>query len=399
MRESDHTQLALLNILEDSEAEKVRLQGAQRAALNILEDSEAEKADLHGAQRAVLNILEDAEAEKVNLQAAQRAFLNILRDSEAEKVNLQGAQRAVLNILEDSEAEKANLQGAQRAVLNILEDFDFQKSKVEVINRELQEEIEERQRAEGEVKKLNRELEHHAVELTAANRELEAFTYSVAHDLRAPLRHMEGFLGLLVQRAGGVLDDQNRRYLDKVTAASRTMGTLVDDLLQFSRMGRSEVSKSLVNLGKLIEESRKEFEVETRGRLVNWEIGPLPEVVADPAMVRLVMANLISNALKFTRRRAEARIEIRSIAGHEAEHVIFVKDNGVGFDMQYANKLFNVFQRLHQPGDFEGTGIGLANVRRIIERHGGRVWAESTEGEGATFYFSLPQGKDPAGRE
>ena len=367
-------------------------------ALDIISNSRGRGRDrdaTHDTPRALLNILEDLTAEQTDFEGGQRALLNILEDSEAEKWNLAGAQRAFLNILEDSEAEKLSMEGAQRAVLNILEDFDTEKSKVEVANRQLQEQIEERQRAEQEIKKLNEELEQRVTErtaeLAASNKELEAFAYSVSHDLRAPLRHMDGFLALLVKQSSGRLNDAGSRYLDKVTAASRTMGILIDDLLQFSRMGRNEISKKAVSLGRLVEEIRQEFEAETAGRTVRWEFGPLPEVVADPAMLRLVMTNLISNALKFTRPRAQARIEIGSGAGERSEDVIFVKDNGVGFDAQYVGKLFNVFQRLHPSDEFEGTGIGLANVRRIIERHGGRVWAEGAEDGGAAFYFSLPK--------
>jgi signal transduction histidine kinase len=371
------------------------LAGICLETINVSRGRGHDRDVINDTPRALLNILEDLTAEQSDFEGGQRALLNILEDSEAEKGNLEGAQRAFLNILEDSEAEKLSLEGAQRAVLNILEDFDSEKSKVEVVNCQLQEQIEERQRAEEKIKKLNEELEQRVAErtaeLAASNKELEAFAYSVSHDLRAPLRHMDGFLALLVKQSTGRLNDAGSRYLDKVTAASRTMGILIDDLLQFSRMGRNEISKTVVSLARLVEEIRQEFEAETAGRTVRWELGPLPEVVADPAMLRLVMTNLISNALKFTRPRAEARIEIGSTGGEGAEDVIFVKDNGVGFDAQYAGKLFNVFQRLHSSDEFEGTGIGLANVRRIIERHGGRVWAEGAEGKGATFYFSLPK--------
>lgn len=367
----------------------------QHALLNILEDLTAEQGDFEAGQRALLNILDDAQVERTNLRGAQRAVLNILEDSEAEKVNLQGVQRAVLNILEDSEAEKLNLQGAQRAVLNILEDFDLEKSKVAAINRELQEEIEVRQRTQEEIRKLNQGLEQRVTErtaeLAASNRELEAFAYSVSHDLRAPLRHLDGFLALLVNQSAGRLDETANRYLGKVTAASRTMGILIDDLLQFSRMGRSEVKRATVSLGRAVEEVRQELALEAAERRVLWRVGSLPDVMADPAMLRLAITNLLANALKFTRLRAEAQIEIGRLEGREDEDVIFVKDNGVGFDPRYMEKLFNVFQRLHPSSEFEGTGIGLANVRRIIERHGGRVWAEGAIGAGATFYFSLPR--------
>jgi signal transduction histidine kinase len=385
----------------DREQNRSVLDHTQRALLNILEDLTEEKSGFEAGHRAVLNILEDSQAEKAGLEGAQRAVLNILEDAEAEKANLEGAQRAVLNILEDSEAEKANLEGAQRAALNILEDFDAERSKVETINSLLQEQIEERKRAENEIRNLNKQLERRVVQRTAAlaaleasNKELEAFSYSVSHDLRAPLRHMDGFLALLVKASQQRLDEKSRRYLDKVTAASRTMTTLIDDLLQFSRIGRNEIRTAAVNLGPLVEDVRRELEPETRDRAVTWQVSRLPEIYGDPAMLRLVLTNLLSNALKYTRTRPEGRIQVGSMAGEPDEDVIFVRDNGVGFDMKYADKLFKVFQRLHQSDQFEGTGIGLANVRRIIERHGGRVWAESTLGVGASFYFSLPRNQN-----
>ncbi|HKS94534.1 MAG TPA: PAS domain S-box protein, partial [Terriglobia bacterium] len=255
--------------------------------------------------------------------------------------------------------------------------------------------ITERKRAEAEIKRLNQSLERRVadrtVELASANRELEAFAYSVSHDLRAPLRHMDGFLTLLVKSGYDRLDETGRRYLDKVSTASRTMAGLIDDLLQFSRMGRKEIHKTVVSLGQLVEQVRHELESEGSGRVVNWEVGPLPEVTGDAAMLRLVLGNLLGNALKFTSPRPQARIEIGSRSSEAGEDVIWVRDNGAGFDMRYVAKLFNVFQRLHPASEFEGTGIGLANVRRIIERHGGRVWAEGVIGAGATFYFSLPR--------
>ena len=237
------------------------------------------------------------------------------------------------------------------------------------------------------------ELRARVAEIGAVNQELEAFTYSVSHDLRAPLRHITGFTALMVGGADGRLTAEDLRLLTRITDAATRMGRLIDDLLSFSRMGRSAMAKRRVRLEEVVRDARKEVAVNGTDRHVSWTMHSLPEVDADPAMLRLVFVNLIDNALKYSRDRPQATIEI-GVNGHEpGETVVFVRDNGVGFDMQYVGKLFGVFQRLHSADEFEGTGIGLANVRRIIHRHGGRTWAEGVVDRGATFYFSLPHGE------
>lgn len=239
-------------------------------------------------------------------------------------------------------------------------------------------------------KQQNEELKHQKAELERVNMELEAFSYSVAHDLRAPLRAITGFGELLKQRSYEAADEKSRHYMDVMIESGMQMGILIDDLLSFSRMGRAEMMKMKVNLNMLVNDAVKELEAETAGRDIFWEIKQLPEVEGDQAMLRTAVCNLISNALKFTRLTLQPRIEVGSY-DEKDEAVFYVKDNGAGFDMKYADKLFGIFQRLHRPDEFPGTGIGLANVRRIINRHGGKTWAEGNKGVGATFYFSLPK--------
>jgi signal transduction histidine kinase len=234
------------------------------------------------------------------------------------------------------------------------------------------------------------ELQRRGELLEAANKELEAFSYSVSHDLRAPLRHIDGYASLLRKAVGESLNEKAARYLQTISDSAKQMGQLIDDLLVFSRMGRQEMLHTTVNLDQLIKTILYDLRLDLQGREISWRIDPLPEVPGDPAMLRQVFMNLITNALKFTSTRPLARIEIGIDRRSSSEVVVFVRDNGVGFDMQYAGKLFGVFQRLHRVDEFEGTGIGLANVRRIVHRHGGRTWAEGVPDQGATFYVALP---------
>ncbi|MFB4393559.1 MULTISPECIES: ATP-binding protein [unclassified Pseudomonas] len=242
----------------------------------------------------------------------------------------------------------------------------------------------------GIVLRKAEELAQLSNELLHSNKELEAFSYSVSHDLRAPLRHIAGYSELLAEVEAEHLSERGLRFLKHIGEAAQFAGTLVDNLLNFSQMGRSALRLSDVDLNVLVETLRTECAPDYAGRNIEWHIAQLPKVIGDPAFINLALQNLIANAIKYTRGRDPARIEIGAV--EHPEHIeIFIKDNGVGFDMAYASKLFGVFQRLHRMEDFEGTGIGLASVRRIIERHDGQVWAEGETGRGATFHFTLPR--------
>jgi signal transduction histidine kinase len=254
-------------------------------------------------------------------------------------------------------------------------------------------ELTERKHREQEIQSLNQELARRSTDLESINKELEAFAYSVSHDLRAPLRHIAGYTELLQKKASSTLDEKGNRYLAMILDSAKRMGNLIDDLLAFSRIGRAETQKTLFSLTQLVREALTDVRQDAEGRNIAWKVGALPDFYGDRSMLRLVLVNLICNAIKFTRTRRQAEIEIGCTEGNEGDLVVFVRDNGVGFDMKYVNKLFGVFQRLHQSDAFEGTGIGLATVQRVIHRHGGKVWAEGVVDGGATFYFSAPRPK------
>jgi signal transduction histidine kinase len=256
-------------------------------------------------------------------------------------------------------------------------------------NEALQNEIRERGLAAVRIESLNKELVSRTAKIQTTNKELESFAYSVSHDLRAPLRHIDGYVNLLGEKSK-TLGPEGERYTKKISESAKQMGLLIDNLLAFSGMGRSAMQHEWIDSYALVEQVREELAPDTQGRTIDWKIGKLPRVYADKALLKQVWMNLLGNAIKYSRNKEKAVIEVGSTEG-PADFEFSVRDNGAGFDMKYVGKLFGIFQRLHLKEEFEGTGIGLANVQRIIARHGGKTWAEGEINVGATFYFTLPK--------
>jgi len=256
-------------------------------------------------------------------------------------------------------------------------------------NEALQREIQERTLAAGRIEALNEELRLQTAKLEAVNKELESFGYSVSHDLRAPLRHIDGYVDLLREKSAA-LGEEGIRYMKVISDSATHMGMLIDNLLAFSRMGRSAIQLAWVDSAEMVAQVREELSPDTKGRQIEWKVGDLPKVHVDKTLFKQVWMNLLGNAVKYTRNRERAEISI-SCTENLKEYEFCIKDNGAGFDMQYADKLFGIFQRLHFKEEFEGTGIGLANVQRIVARHGGRTWAQAEVNVGAIFYFTLPK--------
>jgi len=365
--------VALESILEAPDYRLVRAQNGQDALLAVLADDFA--AIVLDVQMPGMSGIELAQLirQRRKSQHVPILFLTAHGDQSA----IDGYQAGAVDFL---------TKPVQPAVL---------RSKVAVFaelyrkSAALQAEIEERRIAEQNVGRLNAELFTRVEELAAAYAELEAFSYTVSHDLRAPLRQVSGFVALLSRSLADRQNETDAEYIGLINGAVNRMGQLINDLLSFSRVGRAEMRRATVDLQPLVDQVRETLAPALAGRAVSWRVAPLPCVEGDPAMLRQVFASLLDNAVKFTRPRACAEIEIGA-SREKDEYVFWVRDNGVGFDNDHADKLFGVFQRLHTTAEFEGTGIGLASVRRIMARHNGRSWAESTPGKGTVVYFSLP---------
>jgi signal transduction histidine kinase len=364
-----------------SQSERSAIENAHRATSPNLEDFAAEKGGLERGQHATLNILEDFDAEKARMAGAERAMLNILEDFKSEKSQLEDFQHSFLNILDDFSQEKKQFENTQRAVLNILEDFEGAKANAELANEQLQREINERKRAEEEIRRTNGKL-------LAANKELEAFSYSVSHDLRTPLRTIDGFSQALLEDYADKLDATAQEHLHRVRRAAQHMAALIDDMLNLSRVTRCELHREKLDLSAMARLIAAELQEAEPDRQVEFVIENGLAAVGDPQLLRAAMENLLRNSWKYTSGHPTARIEFGSSVGKE-KHCFIVRDDGAGFDPRYADRLFGAFQRLHTEKEFPGTGVGLATVQRIIHRHGGEIWAEAAIEKGATFYFTL----------
>jgi light-regulated signal transduction histidine kinase (bacteriophytochrome) len=307
-----------------------------------------------------------------------RATLNTHDDFAEERQRLKDTQLAILNILEDATTDRLTAEAAAKASLNILEDLSDAQAEIRTLNAELEARVEQR-----------------TDELVVANENLEAFTYSVAHDLRSPLRALSGYSEALTEDYGDRLDETGRWYTERIQVATERMGALIDDLLLLAQVSRAEMSLGPVDLSAEVAAIAGELQAREPGRRVGFAIHDGVWVNADRTLIRTVLQNLVENAWKYTGKRDGATIEFGATAAEDARVCCYVRDNGAGFDPAFVGKLFQPFQRLHAVTEFPGTGIGLASVRRIIERHGGRVWAEGAVGRGATFYFTLDAKETP----
>jgi PAS domain S-box-containing protein len=373
---SEAAKILNINALRSSEIRYRRLFEAARDGILILN---VENGRITDVNPFLIEILGFSKNEMVGKTVGE---LSPFKDIEPNQVMLDRLKRDGYVRYEDLPLEnKDGRHIAVEFVCNI-----YQEDTAQVIQCNIRD-ITERKHAEDQKQQFSLELEKRVLERTA---ELEAFSGAVSHDLRAPLRHLAGYLGELQEQTDQTFFENNLGLLTRCSQATKRMGNLIEDLLAFSRVGTASIKKKAVNLDELIRETLDDYSPEIKDRQIEWNIEPLGVAEADPALLRLVFGNLVSNAVKFTGGRTNPKIEIGCTGDNTNETVFFVRDNGAGFDPEYTEKLFGLFQRLHSQEEFEGTGLGLANMQRIILRHGGRVWAEGAVDVGATFYFSLP---------
>jgi len=362
----------------DLPAESLRAEDTQRAVLNILEDFEGEKSQLEETHRATLNILDDFDQERLRLETTQRAVLNILDDFDREKDTLQTTQRATLNILEDFNSEKARLEDMQRAVLNILDDLNLSNELLQKAHGALELRVAER----------TAELQRRTEELARSNDELEQFAYIASHDLQEPLRMISSYVQLLEKRYKGKLDQDADEFIAFAADGASRMQRLINDLLAYSRVGTRGKSFEVMELEDALAQALENLRLTVRDKKALVTHDPLPRAYGDIGQISQLFQNLIDNAIKFcASERPMVHVSAR-VEGNEC--ICSVQDNGIGIAHEYADRIFLLFQRLHTRRDYPGTGIGLAICKRIVERHGGRIWVESSPEKGSTFFFTLP---------
>src|SRR5450756_2455689 len=351
---------------------------ADRAAELLIADEELVFQSGEKADRAAELVIADKELAFQTGEKADRAAELIIANRELIRQNEEKDKRAAELVIANEEllfqSEEKEKRAAELVIAN--KELFIERKKTEELNNQLESRVTER-----------------TAQLESVNKELEAFSYSVSHDLKAPLRHITGYISLLVKKHMNLLPEEGRRYLDTITFSAKTMGELIDGLLQFSRTGRIEMSQKLLDMNQIVDALIQPTREQDQQHRIEFHINPLPSIFGDLEMIKAVWNNLIENAIKFSKKKDLAKISIGA-EENKTEKIYYIKDNGAGFDMNYAAKLFTVFQRLHSREDFEGTGIGLATVQKIITRHGGRIWAEGKVGEGATFFFSLIKRKE-----
>ncbi len=403
-----NTELAFQNIEKDKRAEELIVANIELAYQSSEKSNRAAELVIANRELVYQSGEKDKRAEELNIANIELAYQSAEKSDRAAELVIANKELVYQSGEKDKRAEEliiANIElayqsaeksdrAAELAIANkelIYQSGEKEKRAVELINTNKELVIQK-----DKIKELNDELEirvkDRTMQLESSNIELEALSYSISHDLKAPVRHIIGYVSLLVKKYGELLPDDGRHYLDTISDAADNMGQLIDGLLQFSRIGRIEINQKLVNMNEIVESMIQPFREQVIERKIEFTIETIPPAYGDIEMMKSVWSNLVENAVKFTQKREVAQISIGAKETKD-EIIYYIKDNGAGFDMQYAAKLFAVFQRLHAREDYEGTGVGLATVQRIINRHGGRIWADAKVDEGATFYFTLNKKK------
>ena len=383
-------ELAFQNQEKEKRADELIIANKELAFQNREKEKRADELIIANKELAYQNQEKEKRAEELSIANKKLAFQNQEKEKRAKELIIANKELAFQNREKEKRADELIIANKELAYQN--REKEKRADELDVADKELYYQNEEKEKRAAELVIVNKELVFQNEEKEkqkAENKELEAFSYSVSHDLRAPLRHIGGFVNLLIKNNSSQLDEKGLRYLNIISESYCEMGNLIDALLNFSRLSRTELQRTKINSNSMVNQVLKSFSAEVDGRNIAINIKKLPDVKGDETLINQVWVNLISNAIKYSRNKEKAVIEIGSKIEHN-KTIFYVQDNGAGFDMKYADKLFGVFQRLHKARDFEGIGIGLANVNRIIVRHGGECWAESEVDMGATFFFSIP---------